>query len=168
MCVRKNRCRVRCVFVCPQKPLQSELCFCASTKTGAEFCVFLCVRKNCCRVSCVSVRPQSYLGACTWEGFGRVENHTSEVIWVPENRIWGSKFVPAGFLRTRGGKWYLGAGKSYLGGPRGLEIRISGVFSGPSGGKSFLGGGKSYWGALLGTRKSYLGVSLASGLETGT
>ena len=97
---------------------------------------------------------------------------------------------------------HLGTGKSYLG----LEIRTCGVsansgrevvFGGwkivpgrakgagdsylggllePSGGKSFLGGGKSYWGALLGTRKSYLGVGLAwkliwgvsSGLETGT
>ena len=62
--------------------------------------------------------------------------------------MWGLEIRTCWLSVDWKGKWYLGAGKSYLGGPRGLEIRISGVFSGPSGGKSFLGGGKSYWGAL--------------------
>ena len=149
MCVSKNRCRVSCVFVRPQKLLQSELCFCASAIVPGSL-----------YMGGLRAGGKSYLGGHLGTGKSYL----------------GSKFVPAGFLGTRGGKWYLGAGKSYLGGPRGLEIRISGVFSGPSGGKSFLGGGKSYWGAPLGTRKSYLGVGLAwkliwgvsSGLETGT
>ena len=49
-----------------------------------------------------------------------------EKIW---EYIWGVEIRTCWLSVDWKGKWYLGAGKSYLGGPRGLEIRISVVFS---------------------------------------
>ena len=115
--------------------------------------MFLCVRKNRCRVSSAF---------CVSKNRCRVSS-----IW---EYIWGVEIRTCWLSVDWKGKWYLGAGKSYLGGPRGLEIRISGVFSnravenrfwgvGNRTGERFCGDWKIVAGRAKGAGNVYLGGS---------
>ena len=74
LCVRKDRCRVRCVLCVRKNPLQSEVCFCASAKTHLTLQWFWRTHKNTPHSTAVFADAPTHTSPCS--GFcGRTKTH---------------------------------------------------------------------------------------------